>query len=90
MSGMTAISSQPTEGDSVSDDQYPEAFLLPERRPASSLVREPNAPLCRAALLACRSYCSRQEVPFNWVGDLNMLRSRRSTRQGALDERVKI
>jgi hypothetical protein len=65
MSGMTTRSTQPTEDDPVSGNQYPQAFLLPERRPASSLVREPNAPLCRAALLARRSFCSRQEAPFN-------------------------
>ena len=38
MSGMTATSAQPTENG-------PQAFLLPERRPASSLAREPNAQL---------------------------------------------
>ncbi len=38
MSGMTATSAQPTE-------DGPQAFLLPERRPASSLARKPNAQL---------------------------------------------
>ena len=42
MSGMTAISAQLTEDDPVPGNKYCQAFLLPERRPASSLVREPN------------------------------------------------
>jgi hypothetical protein len=45
MSGITTRSTQLTEYDSVSGNQNPEAFLLPGRRPASSLVREPNARL---------------------------------------------
>jgi hypothetical protein len=42
MSGTTAISAQLTEDDPVLGNQDPQGFLLPERRPASSLVREPN------------------------------------------------
>src|SRR5215208_2877921 len=45
MSGITARSAQPTEDDSVSGNQNPEAVLLAGRRPASSLNREPNARL---------------------------------------------
>ncbi len=67
MSGTAARSAHPTEDESVSGDQNPEAFL-PGRKPASSLVWEPNSRLDRCAtLLAGRSFCSRQEGPFKWV-----------------------
>src|SRR5215207_8883286 len=55
VSGMTIRSAQPTEDDSLSGNQNPEAFLLPGRRAASSLVREPNARLTIVAPLCALS-----------------------------------
>ena len=64
MSGITARSTQPKEEDPGSGDQDPRTFLLPWRRPASSLIGGIERSTISAARLCSPSqlYCSRQEV----------------------------
>jgi hypothetical protein len=65
MRGITARSAQPKDESRAPVNRVLEGFLA-ERKPVSFL-RESNALgyLCRDALVAFGSFCSRQEVPFN-------------------------
>src|SRR3712207_2526881 len=65
MRGTTARSAQPKDESLAPVNRVLEGFLA-ERKPVSFL-QEPNALgyLCRDALVAFGSFCSRREVPFN-------------------------
>ena len=79
MSGMTARSTQPTEDDSVLGNQSLEAFLIPRRRPASSLVREPYARLSLSRRFArLRIILQPSEVPCNRTDDRDVPPARHS------------
>src|SRR4028118_2063767 len=70
ISGMTARPTQPTEDDLVSANQSLEALLIPGRRPASSLVREPYARLPLSRRFArLRIILQPLEVPCNRADD---------------------